>query len=414
MRDDSFSQRRRGYLTALVSAAGFGGCLGLEESQPTPTGTATGTRSGTETPRAGQETDTGGSTTDDSEPESRDEQPSESPPPGTRWTVDAGGPFIAGPVHVDGTVVATSIDRNVYGVDAATGETEWAAATETALENGLAVVDGTAVAVGIEEQVGVDISDGTTTYQHVGFPRGVREQAAGDGVVYQCRFNNGGIRAITPATGEVAWSDRTTVQADGEDHGSVVSIAHDGETVCVGAQPDNQFGSPPWAFAGYDVDTGERLWYLERDLDFDSVSPEVAVSNGTCLAHSGDNHYMILDARTGSIRTESETSYFAVYGAVDGTVVLLRDGTVHGADIATIETRWQSDISPAQQTLDGATFWVTDDDATLYRIDVPSGEVSEVQQLEIGGSSLTGELAVTDETVFVTTEDATLRALERR
>lgn len=403
MGDDEYSHCRRGYLTTLVSVAGFGGCLGLEESQPTPTGTRSGTDTGTADGETGTETSSPG----DSEPEG-------SVPPGTRWTFDADGPFVDGPVHADGTVIATSVDRNVYGVDAASGEKQWAEGTETALEKGLDVADGTAVAAGVEEQLGVAIGDGSSTYQHVGFADGVREQTTGDGVVYQCRFNNGGVRAIEPATGEVAWSDRTAVQSDGEDHGSVVSIAHDDGTLCVGVQPESQFGSPPWAFAGYDAETGEQLWYVERDLDVDSPAPEVAISEGICLGNSGVGHYVVLDARSGRIRTETEASYFIVYGAVDGTVVMQRDGRVQGADIATLETVWETDSRAVQHTLDGTTFWFTDDEAALYRADVPSGEVTEVQQLEIGESSLTGDLVVTDETVFVTTEDATLRALERQ
>ena len=420
MSDSDCRQGRRRYLAVLASVVGFSGCLGLEQSQSTPTGPRSDTRTGTDRMTAERETDTETSTPDDSEP---DEEPEESLPSGTRWTFGAEGPFIAGPIHVDGTVIATSVDRNVYGVDAASGDQQWAVATETAVEKGLDVVDGTAVAAGNEEQLGVDIGDGTTTYQQVGFAHGVRQQTAGDEMVYQCRFNNGGIRAIIPATGEVAWSDRTAVQSDGEEHGSVKSIANEGETVCVGAQPESQFGSPPWAFAGYDAETGEQLWYIERDLDLDGVNPEVAVSDGICFA-AIDNHYMAIDARSGTVQTEIEQSNTSrrVYGAVDGIVLLLRNGQLHGADIGTGETRWQFDVDfyAPPSSLDGSTFWFTDG-GKLYEADVQSGSVRERQSLNVGDTSLTNGvvsdtdgLAVTDETVFVTTEDATLRALERQ
>ena len=404
MSDDMYDHGRRAYLTALVTAAGVSGCLGLEESEATPSGI----RNGSSTPETGTDEDT--STLDGSGPESSEE----TLPPGTRWTFDANGPFVAGPVYADGTVIATSIDRNVYGIDGDSGEQRWAAATETALEAGLDVVDGTAVAAGIEEQLGVAVDDGTTSYQYVDFDKGVDLQTAGNGLVYQARIVTGGIRAVRPGTGEIAWSDRTAHRTDAEDPNERTDdMASDGETVCLAVDPNSQAG-PPWGFAGYDAETGEQLWYIERDLDIDNVVPRVAVSDGICLADSGDSHHMILDARTGAVQRESRSSVGEIYGAVDGTVVFSDLDGFQGADIETLETRWDSTINPSQTTFDGATLWLTDDDDTVYRTDVPSGEVTEMQQLETGESSLTGDLAVTDETVFVTTEDATLRALERQ
>ncbi|WP_136717129.1 outer membrane protein assembly factor BamB family protein [Halorientalis salina] len=393
------SAGRRRYLAALAGVVGFSGCLQFSEGGDT----ASPTRNGTRTP------------TPQTTAQSTAEADTESLPPGTRWTVDAEAPFVAGPVHVDGTVVATSVDRHVYGVDAATGDQQWAAGTETSLENGLTVVDGVTVAAGTEEQVGVGVSDGSKRYQHVDFEYGSRAQTAGDELVFQSGFLNGGVRAVRPATGEIAWSSEID-ESESESSTSRPGIDHDGETVCVGINPEGRHGGPPWGFAGYDAASGEELWYHERDSDVDHANPSVVVSEGVCFGYSGWDHYMSIDARSGEVRTEvADSGVGTIYGAADGTVVLTNRAELQGVDVATGETRWRSDRTPAHDTLsfDGSTLWFVDDSDTLYRADVPSGDVREVQALELGDTSLTGDLAVTDETVFVTTEDATLRALDR-
>ncbi len=399
MEPDSCRWSRRAYLTALVSTVGFGGCLGLEEPETTPSST----RNETSTTAADGESAT---------PEASG-PPDESPPPGTQWTFAADGPFVAGPVYTDGTVIATSVDRNVYAVDGTSGTRKWAANTETELDNGLTVVDDTVVAAGIEEQLGVDVADGTTTYQHVDFNLGVLGQTGDDTLVYQSRPVTGGVRAVDPAIGEVAWSDRTAKPTDAEEPNERVwDIALDGDTLCVGVHPDSQNGSPPWGFAGYDAATGEQLWYVERDLDLDNVYAQVAVSNSVCFGAVG-SHYMLIDARSGAVLSEAEAESTPLYGSVDGTVLLSRGASLHGVDIETGDTRWQSDVTPSGPTsLDGSTFWFVSD-GRLYETDVPSGTVRERQSLALGDTSPTGDLVVTDETVYVTTEDATLRALER-
>ncbi|WP_262177530.1 PQQ-like beta-propeller repeat protein [Haloarcula laminariae] len=401
MHGEEYRRSRRGYLAALVTTAGFGGCLGLEESESTPSGT----RMGTATAEMGTADESGAAST------------GESLPPGTRWTFDANGPFVGGPVYADGTVIVTSVDRHVYGVDETSGARQWDASTETELDNGLTVVDGTVVAAGIEEQLGVDAADGTPTYQHVDFDLGVLAQTSDDRRAYQARPVTGGVRAVDPTTGEVAWSDRTAKPTDAEQPNERVwDLALDGDILCAGVHPNSRNGSPPWGFAGYDADTGEQLWYVERDLDLDSsVYAEVAVSGGVCYGSVGD-HYMAIDARSGVVQREVENPdrALSMYGATNGIVVASVGVGLEGIDVETDETVWQSDAVPSDPaSFDGSTFWFVSE-GSLYEIDVPSGTVHEHQSVTIGNTSLTGDLVVTDETVFVTTDDATLRALERQ
>ncbi|QLH81373.1 PQQ-binding-like beta-propeller repeat protein [Halosimplex pelagicum] len=420
---------KRQYLAAIAASVSLGGCLQFSEAdttankpRPTSDRPETTTESGptpdqfeaTDDPETPNETKTSSRdrTTEDSTTQS---QPTETPalPPGTRWIANAQAPFIAGPVVVDETVIATSLDRHVYAFDIETGAEQWSVSSETKLNKGLSVLDGVAVATGFEEQLGVAVDDGTVTYRkQAGVESGIRAQVIADDAVYQCGVQ-GGVRALDPDTGEYQWtapSDKPRVAID-----------HDGDTICVGLHPTGKHGSPPWAFAGFDAATGDRLWYVERDSDASSVNPQIAVADGTCLAYNSSNHHMRINARTGDIHTEVTDSQIGrLYGTANGTIVVTRGSELQGISNSTENVIWATTVGSGRYNatcFDDGTFWYLSNQ-TLYKTDISTGDATTVGDLSLGGTSVDGTgvedgLAVAGETVFVTTSDAHIRALEQ-
>ncbi len=389
---------RRRYLTALAAAVSTGGCLQFTE----PATTATDEQR--ETAQSGGASD---ETTTETEA-ARTNTSTANQSSGAAWRASANAPFVAGPVVADGTVVATSLDRHVYGFDATTGRQQWSANSETELDKGLTVVDGVAVAAGVEEQLGVAINDGSVTYRKSGFENGTREQAAAADTVYQCGIQ-GGLRSLDPVTGDRRWL------ATSEEPRVVVD--HDGDTVCVGLHPTGHHGAPPWAFAGFDAATGEELWYVERNIEDANANPSVAVAGGTCLAYNGGSHHMVIDARSGEVRREVTDSRIGrLYGSTDDDIVVSRGGKFEAIDGQTGKTRVRTTVGPGTPDathLGDGTFWFLSG-TTLYRFDIDSGEAATVGDLALDGTQVgdrDGGLAVVGETAFVTTSDARIHAL---
>lgn len=364
--------RRRDYIAVLAASTSLSGCLQFSNSESGEGG-------------AGDTTGEGG--TGDATGESR--------PADTRWTFNAQAPFIAGPVYANGTVVATSVDRHVYGIDATTGEKQWQVRTETNLDQGLTIVDGIAVAGGNEEQLGVRVADGTVQYRHVDFDWGIRRQVPGDEMVFQCDFT-GGVRAVRPQSGTRVWRDVFDHRA--------YSIDHDGNTVCIGLDLDGL--NTGVGFAGYDLKSGEQLWFLER-ASVDSA--RVAVSDGACYC----SDEILIDSRTGEILKEGESTFTGWPKiADDGVVVTSGLDKLYGYDIKTGERLWTVSHTPSTIHDADDTFWFVDQN-TLYRLNVASGELRQTGTIDLPGIGEEGSLWVTDETVFATTTNPTLYALEK-
>lgn len=400
--DNSTTGRRR-YLAAVATSLGLSGCLQFSESDTI-----------TEEPEltSNQPETTSQDSTAQERPTQTETDTSELPA-GTKWIARAQAPFISGPIVVDGTVLATSLDRQVYAFNAETGTEQWTVASKSKLDNGLSVLDGTAVAAGFDEQLGITVNDGTVTYRkQAGSESGARTQVAADGAVYQCGIQ-GGVRALDPATGKYLW----TAPSDEPR----VSVDHDSDTVCVGLHPTGHHGAPPWAYAGFDAATGEQLWSVERNLDASSVHPQVAVAGGTCLAYNGSDHHMRIDARSGEVQTEvMDSGIRRLYGTSDKIFVLDRGTDLQGIDGATGDTIWTTTAGSGRYDatyLDTGTFWHLSN-KTLYKADVATGDATTVGELSLDGASIDGTgvedgLAVAEETVFVTTSDARLRALKQ-
>ncbi|WP_277552355.1 PQQ-binding-like beta-propeller repeat protein [Halobaculum limi] len=390
---------RRRYLAALATTIPFTGCLNFSQSQESTT-----TQS--------SEQATTQAATASTQPPSQESTPAEETatpelPEGTLWAFRANAPFIAGPVHKDGLVFATSVDRHLYALNTGDGTEQWTAETTNELDKALTVCNGVVVASGADEVLGVRLTDGSTVFNETGYGSGIRAQVSTTKTVYQSLFPHG-LRALDPVTGTALW----TVENDL----SGVEIATDGETVCVAYNPEEKFGDPPWAFGGYDAETGEELWYFKRNPDRDRERLGVAVSEGLCFATDGAQA-LFIDARSGTIQAEESLNVSYVHGAADGVVAVgSSDLGLQGRDMSTGNSVWQTGESVrayGPNTTDESRLQFYEDDQ-LYTLEIPSGEYTTSELGSLGDADLTGELAVSDSSVFLTTEDARVRAVERQ
>jgi hypothetical protein len=101
-----------------------------------------------------------------------------------RWSFYAGGAVYGSPAVVDGVAYVASFNRNVYALDAATGEQRWAFDAGGAVESSPAVVDGV-VYVGSWDH-NVYALDAASGEQHWSFTTGgaVDDTVVVDGIVY--------------------------------------------------------------------------------------------------------------------------------------------------------------------------------------------------------------------------------------
>lgn len=400
---------RRGLLAALGTSVTLSGCLKFRELQSDSSTPITGTSPETRT--------------DSSHTPSESRLPrtiSESLPDGTNWAFQARAPFQEGPRYSAGTVLATSVDRHLYALDAKSGEKRWSKDVYNKLDAGLTVVNGIVVAAGSSERIGVGISDGETRFHKTGYDTGIRAQTGIGDTVYQCRLPSG-IRAINPTNGEIKWTVSNDKPAP--------TIDADTDTVCVSYEPEGHFGKPPWAFGGYDAETGEELWFIKRDKETDQGDGRVIVLDGVCFGFGGDGHYTTIDTRSGQILHEGQTKHLGlILGAFDGIVLLysLYSSTFVGWDVTNAEVVWQAenDLSyPDAITQIGSTLWFVTFER-LYRLSIPDGKITQVRTINLGGQSIENasyafqsafppNLALTEEMVFLFTEDAKLRAIQR-
>jgi outer membrane protein assembly factor BamB len=252
-------------------------------------------------------------------------------PPTVDWTFDTGTPIWSSPVVDNGVVYTGCEDRNLYAIDAASGEERWRYGTGSPIQGTPAVVAG---------------------------------------AVYVGSFDRN-VHAVDATTGEKLWRYGTT-----EIVRSSPTVV-DGR-VYVGAGCHNLVCNaytegPPsgWVYA-LDATTGDRQWRHEADAE---VVGSPAVVDGTVYIGSSDERLYALDASGGEVEWRYETGdwVWSSPSVVDGTVYFSGwDATVFAVDAETGERRWSDQVTA--DYISGST--AVDDD-TLYLGSTPDRGIEQ-------------------------------------
>ena len=243
------------------------------------------------------------------------------------WSFQTGGWVVVAPEVVGGVVYAGSDDRNVYALDAQTGELLWS------FEAG-------------------DVIRSTPTVV--------------EGVVY-VGSNDNHVYALDAQTGDPLWSRDT---GNWVQHSPIVS----GGAVYIGAAGDGGH-----TIHALDAASGEQLWVTGKPY---ILRPESAptVAGGKVYGLSGFGEFYALSASTGETLWSVEVSLGAESPptVIEGVVYLTSVNTAYALDEATGEQVWEysTERYPARDfpalVKDGVYFLSPDE--YLYALDAGSGE----------------------------------------
>jgi hypothetical protein len=165
-----------------------------------------------------------------------------------QWAFETGGSVFSSPTVADGTVYVGSANGSLYAVDSATGEEQWAFETGNPVTSSPTVADGTVYVGSLDTTVADETVyvgskdenlyavDAATGEQQWAFETGDRVESSptvADGIVYVGSFDDN-LYAVDAATGDEQWAFETG--------GSVASspTVADG-TVYVGSKDDNLY-----------------------------------------------------------------------------------------------------------------------------------------------------------------------------
>ncbi|MFC4548756.1 MULTISPECIES: PQQ-binding-like beta-propeller repeat protein [Halorussus] len=296
----------------------------------------------------------------------------------------AGSPTAANAAEADGAWPGERADGGRTGVTNASGPSATYADTAWKPE-------------GEGEPSGVAVADGTA---YVGY------ESQSDTAVAK-----GAVVAHNATTGVEEWN-RTDLSV------VVGTPAVSGDTVFASTET---ITSPPSYDVGkaglfaFDAETGETKWRFEEATDW---ATGATVADGTVYAISNRTLYA-LDAETGERRWSTETTEipsFSLSGfaVADGSVYVTgAEGTVTAYDASDGSQQWNVSVPAASEmsgpaVSDGAIY-VTAQPNVVYRLSADDGGVEWRRpvraKFEDSESDWISAPAVTDETVYVTTDD---------
>ena len=320
-------------------------------------------------------------------------------PGNMQWSFNTGAD-VSSLTVVDGTVYVGNEGGSLYGVDATTGEQQWA--FDTYGRASPTVVDGT-VYVG---SAGYDTDnlyalDATTGEQQWTFDVGdggvYSPPAVLDDTVYvgSASYDTDDLYAVDATVGEQQWTFDTS--------GAVyTSPAVVDSTVYVGSDDGNLYA--------VDATTGEQQWVFNAD---GSVTwPTVA--NGIVYFGSNDGNLYAVDATTSEQQWSfaTEGTVYSLPAVVDDTVYVgSGDHSLYAVDATTGNQRWAFDtdewVDSSPTVVDG-TVYVGSGDENLYAVDATTGE--QQWTFDTGGG-VSSSPAVLDDTVYVGSSDGNLYAV---
>lgn len=308
-----------------------------------------------------------------------------------RWEFETGQLVTSSPTVVDGTVFAGSHDRNLYAVDADTGDEEWSFRADDDAEfwTAPAVVDETVYVSSLSGGVyALQAESGERVWSES--VAGASSPTAGTEQVYV--GGHDGVTAFDRETGEEAWHTETDATA--------------GPPVVV----DDVVFASGWSLYALDAATGDEFWRLEPQESAFSVP---TLQDEILYAMVGDR-LSAIDGRTGDpqwfvnlgwlgyrmLTVESDTAYLGV-----------EDGIVHAVDTEEASLRWSelypSDTEAPPTVADNAVF-IGSVDGVVRSLSASQG--SKSWQIELDGP-LRSAPTVVEGTVYVAS-GGTLYALD--
>lgn len=405
---------RRHVLTSL-GVAGVGtvsGCASDDEPGTAADGTgATGTT-------AGEGTDTGASTVGGGEDQ---ETSTEDDPPdlgSDYWSFETGGPVYSSPTVVDGTLYVGSHDRNLYALNAETGEERWRFRTGPnpnvksafgmkgyGIRSSPQVVGGT-VYVGSNDYnvYAVDAETGEEQWRLETDSYVYSSPTVVDDIVY-VGSRGGGMYALDAATGESVWeaevgtSGTAPLVVDGKvfmgsytldktvscfDAATGEALWRRGEGLETCSSPTYHRGLvlngslDEYVYA-LDPDTGETVW--KTNIDGPQNNASFTAKDGTLYASRYRGGLVALDVETGDVLWEAETfsaGNQAPTTVGDAVVAVNQASGITVVDAATGDVRWGTsvydgggyDMVSSPLVVDGVLFLGTDKDNTLHAMEI--------------------------------------------
>jgi eukaryotic-like serine/threonine-protein kinase len=312
-----------------------------------------------------------------------------------KWTFHTGNRVYSSPKVVDGVVYVGSSDKNMYAIDARSGQKKWTFLTDGAVSSSPEVVDGV-VYVGSDDK-NVYALDAQSGRKKWAFPTGGNVSSSPkvvNGIVY-VGSGDKNMYAIDAQSGQTKW------------------IFPTGDAVYSAPKvKDGVVYTGSWDFNVYALDarSGQKKWSFPTKNYVDS-SPEVV--DGVVYIGSWDFNVYALDAKSGKQKWAFQTKELVSSSpaVVDGVVYIgSEDGNVYALDARSGQQKWafftgfKVDLSITAR--DGVVY-ASSEDGNLYALDAQSGQKKWAFPK---GGSMWSSPAVVNNVVYVGSEDGNVHA----
>jgi outer membrane protein assembly factor BamB len=330
------------------------------------------------------------------------------------WAFETGDNVASRPVVAGDTVVFGSENRNVYGVDAGTGEERWKVETGGPIVSSPALVEGVVV-IGSDDGAvyGLDPATGDQRWLYLAEGPVEAPVTADDGVAYVAS-RSGEVTALDARTGKEIWASAPgdvlrTAPAVNETGVFVVDDSHNLRAF------DRQTGKKSWeitngSYVGPPLVNGDGLVVARSDGRIQHLNPD----GGRMQPEKGWN-----DASAGNPIDGDPTFSIgptagggAVWVATD-TAAVLRLGLPTGP--APIEPVWDAAFSNLPFSGDVTQYTATGyrgealllgASNNIYLVDVESGEARKVGGLDAASGGPASEPVVAGDTLLAASGDA--------
>ena len=297
---------------------------------------------------------------------------------GLKWTFKTGGPIVASPVIVEGTVYIGSMDGFLYALDQETGKEKWKFKSRMPIASTAAVAGGTLYFV---SSTGALAAIDTVS----GKPKWVFATEM------ERKFEAKNLHGYPPAAQTIPDAWDVFISSPAVFDGKVYFGSGDGNVYAV----DAQSGALHWKFATKDV-----------------VHASPAVADNTVYIGSWDSYLYALDAETGqprwSLKTgedpvaHNQVGFQSSPAVVDGTVYVgCRDAHVYAVDAATGRKKWdyptsKSWVNGTPAVRDGVVYVGTSDSSRFMALDANTGRLRfnfDAKAYMFSSAALAGEIA---------------------
>lgn len=335
------------------------------------------------------------------------------PVPSLLWTYRTGGRVTSSPSIVDGVVYIGSQDRNLYALNATTGECLWKYDTlerNDFVTSSPAVANGVVYIGGMKTKIhAIDAYSGSLLWKRA-FPirsttrSGISSSPAVAGGVVSIGNMDGAVYAFDEETGNLLWSFSPPGNEDRDEIFSSPAVA--GGIVYI-----QSYSGIVYAL---NASTGAILWTHGDGRD-SAVYSSPAVRDGAVYVGGGTKKtFSALDAHTGDVIWNFSTpgTIASSPAIADGTVYFgCNDNNVYALDAANGTLLWNfttGDRVWSSPAVAGGVVYVGSFDKTIYALDAPTGGL--LWSFPVGDSVMSSP-AVADGILYVGCSDGNVYAL---